>query len=98
MENDPTNMDSLKELASNEETFKRYKGWWISFVGRSGINSTRQPTEDDVYTELKWRRNDNGDGKGMKGASLWTLYSGINLAYLSIYGAKLDVSTAFIYF
>jgi hypothetical protein len=98
MEMDPTNLDSLKELAPNEDTSSKYGGWWKSFVGRSGINSSREPTEADFYTELKWRRNDNGDGKGMKGSSLWTLYSGINLAYMSIYGVKLDVSTDFIYF
>lgn len=98
MEPDPTNLDSLKELAPKPETATKYGNWWMSFVGRSGINSSRQPTENDIYTELKWRRIDNGDGKGMKGSSLWTFYSGINLAYMSIYGAKLNVSTDFIYF
>ena len=88
----PSNLDSLKKLVPVPKTEARYTGWWIKFLEHSGVNENRPPTEEDFQSFLEKERTEGNKGAGVKGATLWTKYSGLNTVHLSVYGHKLDVS------
>ena len=83
---------ALARLVPIPKTATRYTGWWKRFLEHSGVNENRPPTEEDFQSFLEKERTEGNKGAGVKGATLWTFYSGLNTVHLSVYGHKLDVS------
>ena len=88
----PRDLNSLKKIVTVPKTRERYSGWWKKFLDHSGVDENKLHTEEDFQSFLEQQRTEGNKGAGVKGATLWTFYSGLNTVHLSVYGHKLDVS------